>query len=123
VPIRLRLRTRADSRDEGRQQCSTALLALAASYQARGDQVIVLAPRTSPLRSLAGRAGVIQVFTSADVSASAELRPRMGLKARCYFEAGRSPVSHSATAMCFVSVTRLSSIPGRADAACSAGIG
>jgi DNA segregation ATPase FtsK/SpoIIIE, S-DNA-T family len=48
---------------------STLLLSVIASYLARDEQVIVFAPRNSPLRSLAGRPGVIEVFTGADVTA------------------------------------------------------
>ncbi len=53
----------------GRSGRSTALLSMVASYLTRQEQVIVFAPRNSPLRSLAGTPGVIEVFTGADVSA------------------------------------------------------
>jgi len=48
---------------------STALLSMIASYRARDEQIIVFAPRNSPLRALAGQPGVIEVFTGADVTA------------------------------------------------------
>jgi len=45
---------------------STALLVMAESLLAAGTSVIAFAPRESPLRRLAGRAGVAAVFTAAD---------------------------------------------------------
>lgn len=48
---------------------STALLAMARSALDSGQQVIILAPRSSPLRDLAGTPGVIRVFTGTDVPA------------------------------------------------------
>ena len=56
---------------------STALYSLAASFLARDQQVIVLAPRNSPLRALAGKPGVIEVFTGADI-ASDEMSTALG---------------------------------------------
>ncbi|MEV1009623.1 FtsK/SpoIIIE domain-containing protein [Streptomyces sp. NPDC049881] len=47
---------------------STVLSMLADSYLARGVRVVVAAPRPSPLRELAGRDGVVQVFTGDDLS-------------------------------------------------------
>jgi S-DNA-T family DNA segregation ATPase FtsK/SpoIIIE len=49
---------------------STALHCLVSSYLARGEQAILLAPRSSPLRALAGKPGVIEVFTGSDVSSA-----------------------------------------------------
>ncbi|MGC0421105.1 FtsK/SpoIIIE domain-containing protein [Embleya sp. AB8] len=48
---------------------STALLALARSYLDVGTELVVLAPRESPLRGLAGRPGVREVFASPHVDA------------------------------------------------------
>ncbi|AEV84530.1 cell division protein FtsK [Actinoplanes sp. SE50] len=50
---------------------STALVAMARSALDAGQQVIILAPRTSPLRDLAGRPGVVAAFTGPDVDAAA----------------------------------------------------
>ncbi|GAA2543069.1 FtsK/SpoIIIE domain-containing protein [Winogradskya consettensis] len=47
---------------------STMLVAMARSALDNGQQVIAMAPRTSPLRDLAGRPGVITVFTGTDVT-------------------------------------------------------
>ncbi|GAA2707273.1 FtsK/SpoIIIE domain-containing protein [Actinoplanes palleronii] len=47
---------------------STMLLSMARSALDRGQQVIVLAPRTSPVRDLAGKPGVITVHTGTDVT-------------------------------------------------------
>ncbi|MFE7073678.1 FtsK/SpoIIIE domain-containing protein [Streptomyces sp. NPDC057620] len=56
---------------------STALLSVACSVLAAGGGVIVLAPRRSPLRELAGRPGVVAVLTEADVS-TAVFRETLG---------------------------------------------
>ncbi|WSY19066.1 FtsK/SpoIIIE domain-containing protein (plasmid) [Embleya sp. NBC_00896] len=48
---------------------STALLALARSYLDAGTELVILAPRESPLRDLAGTPGVVEVFASAQVGA------------------------------------------------------
>ncbi|MCD5314396.1 FtsK/SpoIIIE domain-containing protein [Kineosporia babensis] len=48
---------------------STTLVTMARSFLTRGQQVIAFAPRNSPVRSLAGAAGVVEVFTGTDVSA------------------------------------------------------
>ena len=45
---------------------STALLAAAGSLLAAGTQLCILAPRPSPLRDLAGAAGVLRVVTDSD---------------------------------------------------------
>jgi len=45
---------------------STALLAAAASFLHAGTEVVVLAPRPSPLRELVGAPGVVAVSTAAD---------------------------------------------------------
>ncbi|ONK14085.1 FtsK/SpoIIIE domain-containing protein [Streptomyces sp. MP131-18] len=55
---------------------STVLTMLAHSYLAQGARVVVAAPRPSPLRDLAGQPGVIQVFTSDDLS-EADVRDAM----------------------------------------------
>jgi S-DNA-T family DNA segregation ATPase FtsK/SpoIIIE len=47
---------------------STMLVAMARSALDNGQQVIALAPRTSPVRDLAGKAGVIGVFTGSDLT-------------------------------------------------------
>jgi S-DNA-T family DNA segregation ATPase FtsK/SpoIIIE len=47
---------------------STMLVAMARSALDAGQQVIALAPRTSPVRDLAGRPGVIAVFTGSDIT-------------------------------------------------------
>lgn len=47
---------------------STALVSMARSALDNGQQVIALAPRTSPVRDLAGRAGVLAVLTGTDVA-------------------------------------------------------
>ncbi|WP_232323892.1 FtsK/SpoIIIE domain-containing protein [Catenuloplanes japonicus] len=47
---------------------STMLVAMARSALDAGQQVIALAPRTSPVRDLAGRPGVIEVFTGSDLT-------------------------------------------------------
>ncbi|WP_231954241.1 FtsK/SpoIIIE domain-containing protein [Actinoplanes derwentensis] len=47
---------------------STMLASMAKSALDSGQQVIVLAPRTSPVRDLAGKPGVITVLTGTDVS-------------------------------------------------------
>ena len=56
---------------------STVLLTMVRSLLAQGADVVVLAPRLSPLRDLAGVAGVVAVITDADVDADtlAELFP------------------------------------------------
>ncbi|WP_045744794.1 FtsK/SpoIIIE domain-containing protein [Actinoplanes rectilineatus] len=46
---------------------STALLTMALSLLEAGTSLVVAAPRRSPLRDLAGRAGVLEVFTGDDV--------------------------------------------------------
>ncbi|MEV4880123.1 FtsK/SpoIIIE domain-containing protein [Streptomyces cyaneofuscatus] len=46
---------------------STLLLTMALSLLDAGTKVVVAAPRRSPLRELAGREGVVAVFTDADV--------------------------------------------------------
>jgi S-DNA-T family DNA segregation ATPase FtsK/SpoIIIE len=56
---------------------STALLTIAVSLLERGTGVLVLAPRRSPLRELAGRPGVAGVLTDADVSI-ADFRDLLG---------------------------------------------
>ncbi|WP_063794061.1 FtsK/SpoIIIE domain-containing protein [Streptomyces graminilatus] len=56
---------------------STALLGAARSVLAAGGGVIVLAPRRSPLRELAGRPGVVAVLTEPEVS-TAEFREALG---------------------------------------------
>ena len=55
---------------------STALVVLAESLLAAGSQVVALAPRESPLRGLAGRGGVLAVFTDTRPD-SAQLAERM----------------------------------------------
>ncbi|MFF3560467.1 FtsK/SpoIIIE domain-containing protein [Streptomyces sp. NPDC002574] len=47
---------------------STVLLTMARSLLARGNKLVVVAPRPSPLRSLAGRPGVVDVLTDPDVA-------------------------------------------------------
>lgn len=49
---------------------STALAALAKSYLAVGTELIVLAPRDSPLRGLAGASGVVASFAGSEVAAA-----------------------------------------------------
>ncbi|MER8236349.1 FtsK/SpoIIIE domain-containing protein [Streptomyces sp. NPDC094049] len=46
---------------------STVLLTMAKSLTELGTKIVVIAPRVSPLRQLAGRPGVVEVFTDADV--------------------------------------------------------
>ena len=46
---------------------STLLLTMALSLLEAGTSIVVAAPRRSPLRDLAGRPGVLEVFTDADV--------------------------------------------------------
>lgn len=46
---------------------STALLGVARSCIAQGVRLVVAAPRPSPLRELAGREGVLAVFTGTDI--------------------------------------------------------
>jgi S-DNA-T family DNA segregation ATPase FtsK/SpoIIIE len=53
---------------------STVLLSVAESLLRGGAELVVAAPRPSPLRDLADRAGVRQVLTSTDLTAD-ELRP------------------------------------------------
>jgi S-DNA-T family DNA segregation ATPase FtsK/SpoIIIE len=53
---------------------STVLLSVAESLLRGGAELVVAAPRPSPLRDLAGRAGVRAVLTSTDLTAD-ELRP------------------------------------------------
>jgi S-DNA-T family DNA segregation ATPase FtsK/SpoIIIE len=53
---------------------STVLLAMTESFLRQGTDVVVAAPRQSPLRDLDGRAGVRAVLTSDDLSED-ELRP------------------------------------------------
>ncbi|MEV7244194.1 FtsK/SpoIIIE domain-containing protein [Streptomyces sp. NPDC093248] len=48
---------------------STALLNLARSCLRQGARLVVAAPRPSPLRELAGREGVVAVFTDGDIGA------------------------------------------------------
>ena len=50
---------------------STMLVTMLRSALEHGQQAILLAPRTSPLRALAGTPGIIEVFTTTDVSANA----------------------------------------------------
>lgn len=53
---------------------STVLLALALGALRQGHELVVLAPRSSPLRSLDGREGVKAVFTGTDVT-QADIEP------------------------------------------------
>ncbi|QNA73942.1 cell division protein FtsK [Streptomyces sp. So13.3] len=53
----------------GKSGRSTVLLSLARSYLKQGARIIVVAPRPSPLRDLAGTEGVLGVFTESDLSA------------------------------------------------------
>lgn len=46
---------------------STVLLTMARSFLAGGAQLVVVAPRPSPLRELAGRTGVVAVSTTAEL--------------------------------------------------------
>ncbi|AVH55918.1 MULTISPECIES: FtsK/SpoIIIE domain-containing protein [Streptomyces] len=46
---------------------STALLSVARSCLSQGVRLVVAAPRPSPLRELAGQAGVLAVFTGTDI--------------------------------------------------------
>ncbi|MFE5819989.1 FtsK/SpoIIIE domain-containing protein [Streptomyces sp. NPDC056479] len=46
---------------------STLLLTMALSLLGTGTRIVVAAPRRSPLRELAGREGVLAVFTEADI--------------------------------------------------------
>jgi S-DNA-T family DNA segregation ATPase FtsK/SpoIIIE len=50
-----------------RSGVSTALLTMARSLLESGTELLVLAPRRSPVRDLAGREGVTEVITDADV--------------------------------------------------------
>ncbi|WP_405400194.1 FtsK/SpoIIIE domain-containing protein [Streptomyces microflavus] len=50
---------------------STLLLTMALSLLDAGTRIVVAAPRRSPLRELAGREGVVAVFTDADISREA----------------------------------------------------
>jgi len=50
-----------------RSGVSTALLTMARSLLESGTELLVLAPRRSPVRDLAGREGVAQVITDSDV--------------------------------------------------------
>lgn len=56
---------------------STVLLTMARSLALQGASIVVLAPRVSPLRELAGEPGIVEVITDADVAADhlAELFP------------------------------------------------
>ncbi|MET9662927.1 FtsK/SpoIIIE domain-containing protein [Streptomyces sp. NPDC006510] len=56
---------------------STVLLTMAKSLTASGTKIVVIAPRNSPLRHLAGQPGVVEVFTDADV-AVADFRAALG---------------------------------------------
>ncbi|MFD8013580.1 FtsK/SpoIIIE domain-containing protein [Streptomyces sp. NPDC058955] len=56
---------------------STVLLTMARSLTELGTKIVVIAPRTSPLRRLAGRPGVVEVFTDVDV-AVADFRSALG---------------------------------------------
>ncbi|ABS04587.1 FtsK/SpoIIIE domain-containing protein [Kineococcus radiotolerans] len=59
---------------------STVLLTMARSLLDQGAQVVIAAPRPSPLRALAGRPGVRAVLTGDDLTA-AELEPLLGAAA------------------------------------------
>ncbi|MFI8423581.1 hypothetical protein [Streptomyces sp. NPDC085479] len=50
---------------------------MAKSLTALGTKIVVIAPRTSPLRRLSGRPGVVAVFTDVDV-AVADFRTALG---------------------------------------------
>ncbi|MET8828892.1 FtsK/SpoIIIE domain-containing protein [Streptomyces sp. NPDC004610] len=50
---------------------STVLLTGARSLLAQGTRIVVIAPRSSPLRDLAGTPGVVRVFTDAQVPVAA----------------------------------------------------
>ncbi|MFJ2770613.1 FtsK/SpoIIIE domain-containing protein [Streptomyces sp. NPDC087300] len=56
---------------------STVLLTMARSLTELGTKIVVIAPRHSPLRRLAGDPGVVAVFTDADV-AVADFRAALG---------------------------------------------
>ncbi|WNF30689.1 FtsK/SpoIIIE domain-containing protein [Streptomyces sp. C11-1] len=56
---------------------STVLLTMAKSLTDTGTKIVVIAPRSSPLRGLAGQPGVVEVFTDADV-AVADFRAALG---------------------------------------------
>ncbi|MEV4426215.1 FtsK/SpoIIIE domain-containing protein [Streptomyces sp. NPDC049602] len=56
---------------------STLLLTMAKSLTSLGTKIVVIAPRTSPLRRLAGRPGVVEVFTDVDL-AVADFRTALG---------------------------------------------
>ncbi|MFJ3772085.1 FtsK/SpoIIIE domain-containing protein [Streptomyces sp. NPDC090075] len=56
---------------------STVLLTMARSLLALGTKIVVVAPRSSPLRRLAGHPGVVDVFTDADVEV-ADFRTALG---------------------------------------------
>ena len=50
---------------------STVLMSLARSFLSRGTELVVAAPRSSPLRTLAGQPGVRVVFDGQDIAADA----------------------------------------------------
>ncbi|MGW1024043.1 FtsK/SpoIIIE domain-containing protein [Streptomyces sp. NPDC002577] len=56
---------------------STVLLTMARSLTALGTKIVVVAPRNSPMRQLAGQPGVVEVFTDSDV-AVADFRAALG---------------------------------------------
>ncbi|NUS81692.1 MAG: cell division protein FtsK [Streptomyces sp.] len=56
---------------------STVLLTMARSLLDLGTKIVVIAPRNSPLRRLAGQPGVVEVFTDADVPV-ADFRAALG---------------------------------------------
>ncbi|MFJ8111289.1 FtsK/SpoIIIE domain-containing protein [Streptomyces sp. NPDC096132] len=56
---------------------STVLLTMARSLTDAGTKIVVIAPRTSPLRALAGQPGVVGVFTDSDVEV-ADFRAALG---------------------------------------------
>ncbi|MER5176956.1 FtsK/SpoIIIE domain-containing protein [Streptomyces sp. NPDC002896] len=56
---------------------STVLLTMARSLLDRDTKIVVVAPRTSPMRRLSGQPGVVEVFTDSDVSV-ADFRAALG---------------------------------------------
>ncbi|MGW1975745.1 FtsK/SpoIIIE domain-containing protein [Streptomyces sp. NPDC001889] len=56
---------------------SSVLIAMARSLTAGGTKVVIVAPRTSPLRALAGQPGVVEVFTDPNL-AVADFRAALG---------------------------------------------
>ena len=63
-----------------RSGVSTALLTMARSLLESGTELLVLAPRRSPMRDLAGREGVTQVITDSDIPVDRFQEAMRGMK-------------------------------------------